>query len=138
MNIKLSRFTALSLAAAVILTFATGFQARAVEAKKAKEKPETKSGPTELLRRAYGTLAEADHDYKGHRIDAMKDIEEAGKILGINLHGDDHDHEKQGVSDEHLREAQHILAEAKAGLTGKALKHVNAAEKQLNIALRIK
>jgi hypothetical protein len=33
--------------------------------------------PANLLRRAYYTLAIADHDYKGHRVEAMKQVEAA-------------------------------------------------------------
>jgi len=91
-----------------------------------------------LLQQAYTALEQADHDYKGHRIAAMKQVEAAGKRLGLNLRGDGKGHEKQGVSDQQLRTAQALLQEASAGLTGKPLKHVNRALKQLNIALSIK
>ena|ERR1035441_1283702 len=92
----------------------------------------------DLLQQAYTALEQADHDYKGHRKDAMKQIEAAGKLLGINLRGDGKAHEKQGVSDEQLRTAQGLLEEARSGLTGRPLKHVNHALKQLRIALSIK
>jgi hypothetical protein len=152
MRTKTSRLTVWSLTIATTLALAACVQAAEITAvnptpapkAKAAEKAEKKGekipakGPVDLLRRAYITLAEADHDYDGHRIDAMKKIEEAGKELGEKLGGDDHDHEKQGISDEHLREARSLLAEAKASLKGKALKHINAAEHQLAIALKIK
>ena len=92
----------------------------------------------DLLQQAYTTLEQADHDYKGHRIAAMKQIEAAGKLLGVNLRGDGKGHEKQGVSDQQLRTAQALLEQARPGLTGRPLKHVNRALKQLNIALSIK
>ena len=92
----------------------------------------------DLLQQAYTTLEQADHDYKGHRIAAMKQIEAAGKLLGLNLRGDGKGHEKQGVSDQQLRSAQALLEQARAGLAGKSLKHVDRAIKQLNIALSIK
>ena len=91
-----------------------------------------------LLQQAYTALEQADHDYKGHRIAAMKQVEAAGKRLGLNLRGDGKGHEKQGVSDQQLRTAQTLLQQASAGLTGKPLKHVNHALKELNIALKIK
>ena len=122
MKAKSFRFLALLLATAVLMVFTGRAQA----------------APVDLLRRDYVTLAEADHDYKGHRADAMKQIEAAAKELGVKLHGDDKDHEKQGISDEHLREAEKLLNEAKGGLSGKALRHVENAEKQLHIALSIK
>jgi len=98
----------------------------------------TYAGPTDLLRQAYGELASADHDYKGHRLAAMKKIDEAGKLLGVKLHGDGKDHEKQGISDEHLRIAQGLLGQAASGLSGKALKRVQAAERDLSVALSVK
>jgi len=90
------------------------------------------------LLQAYATLEMADHDYKGHRAAAMKQIEAAGKVLGVSVRGDGKGHEKQGVSDEQLRTAQGLLEQAKAGLSGKALIHVNKAIGQLSIALKIK
>jgi hypothetical protein len=122
MTTKLSRLIVLSLAVALFLGLTTRVHA----------------APVDLLRQAYLTLSEADHDYDGHRIESMKRIEEAAKELGVNLRGDGHDHEKQGISDEHLREAYKLLQEAKGGLSGKPLKHVKAAEHELKIALKIK
>src|SRR5579859_2277050 len=37
------------------------------------------------LRHAYAILATGDHDYKGHRAKAMKAVEAAGKLLGVDL-----------------------------------------------------
>jgi hypothetical protein len=96
------------------------------------------AGAGSLLQQAYAALERADHDYKGHRIEAMKHVEAAGKLLGLNLRGDGKGHEKQGVSDEQLRIAQGLLEQARSGLTGKPLKRVNRAIAQLNIALSIK
>jgi len=97
-----------------------------------------KAAPADLLRQAYGELASADHDYKGHRAAAMKRLEAAGKALGVNLHGEGRQHEKQGISDAHLRNAQGLLSQAASGLSGKALKHVQAAERDLSVALSVK
>jgi len=94
--------------------------------------------PGELLREAYVRLEKADHDYKGHRKHAMEQIEGAAKLLGVKVRGDGRGHEKQGVSDEHLREAEKLLQQARGGLSGKALKHVNKALEHLSIALKIK
>jgi hypothetical protein len=91
-----------------------------------------------LLVQAYTTLELADHDYKGHRAAAMKQIEAAAKLLGVSVRGDGRAHEKQGVSDAQLRTAQGLLQQALPGLSGKPLKHVNMALKQLSIALSIK
>jgi hypothetical protein len=91
-----------------------------------------------LLVQAYSTLEQADHDYKGHRVAAMKQIEAAARLLGVNVRGDGKGHKPQGVSDAQLRAAQGLLQQAQAGLSGKALKHVNKALQQLSIALSIK
>jgi hypothetical protein len=91
-----------------------------------------------LLVQAYTTLERADHDYKGHRIAAMKQIEAAGKALGVKVRGDGKGHEPQGESDARLRAAQGLLQQALPGLSGKPLQHVNAAIKQISTALAIK
>lgn len=91
-----------------------------------------------LLVQAYTTLEQADHDYKGHRVAAMKQIEAAARLLGANVHGNSKVHEKQGVSDAQLRTAQGLLQEAQSELRGKPLRHVKKALHQLSIALSIK
>jgi hypothetical protein len=96
------------------------------------------SGAFTLLDDAYATLAHADHDYKGHRVKAMKQIELAVQELGGKISGKGKGHEPQAASDAQLRAAQALLQQAAGGLSKKALKHVNAAIEQLNIALSIK
>lgn len=91
-----------------------------------------------LLVQAYTTLEQADHDYKGHRIAAMKQIEAAARLMRVHVRGDGRAHEKQGVSDAQLRTAQGLLQQAQSGLRGKPLKHLNKALQQLSIALSIK
>jgi hypothetical protein len=59
-------------------------------------------------------------------------------ILLVTVCGDGKGHEKQGVSDAQLRTAQGLLQQARSGLSGKSLKHVNQALQQLSIALSIK
>ena len=68
----------------------------------ARPKTNTPADVAALLTEAYADLDRADHDYKGHRIKAMEQIDRAGKVLKLNLRGDGHGHEKQGVSDEQL------------------------------------
>jgi hypothetical protein len=94
--------------------------------------------PASLLRQAYVTLSMADHDYKGHRVEAMKQIEAAAKVLRMDIRGDGRAHEKQGVSDEQLRIARGLLEQARPGLEGRALKHIDRAINQINIALKIR
>ena len=93
---------------------------------------------TALLDDAYATLAQAKHDYKGHRVKAMKQIELALGEGGAKVSGKGKVHESQGTSDAQLRAAQGLLQQAKGGLSGKALKHVDNAIAQLNDALAIK
>jgi hypothetical protein len=96
------------------------------------------ASPITTLDDAYATLVQANHDYKGHRVKAMKQIELAVQELGGKISGKGRGHEPQGTSDAQLRAAQALLQQAAGGLSKKALKHVNAAIEQLNIALSIK
>lgn len=91
-----------------------------------------------LLNDAYATLAQAKHDYKGHRVRAMKQIEAALGELGGKISSTGRNHEPQGTSDAQLRAAQGLLEQARAGLSRKALKHVEAAINQISIALSIR
>ena len=100
--------------------------------------PRLFAAPADLLSQAYTALARADHDYKGHRVSAMKHVQAAAKLLGVSIKGEGKGHEKQFVSDEQLRTAQKLLEQARAGLTGKPLKHVNQALEQISTALAIK
>jgi hypothetical protein len=95
-----------------------------------------------LLSQAYNILAAANHDYKGHRVRAMKQIEAAAKLLGANLQGNGPGHEQQPVSDAQLRQAQALLQQLSTGLAPTRPKavhaHIEAAINQINIALSIK
>jgi hypothetical protein len=68
----------------------------------------------------------------------MKQIEAALNVLGEKISGRGKGHEPQGTSDAQLRAAQALLQQAGAGLTGKALKHVNEAASQISTALSIR
>ena len=91
-----------------------------------------------LLNDAYATLAQAKHDYKGHRVKAMKQIELALGEVGAKVTSAGKNHEPQGTSDAQLRAAESLIQQATAGLSGKALKHADAAIKQLNEGLSIR
>jgi hypothetical protein len=91
-----------------------------------------------LLSDAYATLAQAKHDYKGHRVKAMKQIELALGEAGAKVTRTGKNHEPQGTSDAQLRAAEGLIQQAKAGLSGKALQHADAALKQINDALSIR
>ncbi len=96
------------------------------------------ASPVTLLDDAYATLAQAKHDYKGHRVKAMKQIELALGEKGAKVSGKGKVREPQGTSDAQLRAAQALLQQAAPQLSGKALKHVNAAISQISTALSIK
>jgi hypothetical protein len=91
-----------------------------------------------LLEDAYATLGQAKHDYKGHRVKAMKQIEMALNGSGWKVKGTGKVHEPQATSDDQLRSAENLLEQARGGLSGKALKHVDNAIAQINDALAIK
>ena len=96
------------------------------------------TGPITLLDDAYATLAQCDHDYKGHRVHAMKQIDKAIHELGGRVSGHGHGREPQGTSDAQLRAAEGLLQEVSASLPKKALKHVDEAMDQLKTALAVK
>ncbi len=97
----------------------------------------------QTVTQAYQLLAQADHDYQGHRAKAMKHLHQAGRILGIELKGDGKNKQQQGTSDELLKQAQTTLKKFNAsGASGvrhnKAMTHVQNALTELGTALTIK
>jgi pyruvate/2-oxoglutarate dehydrogenase complex dihydrolipoamide acyltransferase (E2) component len=76
-----------------------------------------------LLDQAYGLLSSADHDYKGHRMHAMRCIKAAARELGVTLSGEGKGGGSQESSDSQLRSAQSLLQQAVTGLAGKPLRH---------------
>ena len=95
-----------------------------------------------MLQNAYLILATGDHDYKGHRMKAMHQIEAAAKLLGMNLSGDAKNRQPQPLSDAKLREAQGLLQSVLAASDVKSqkrvTKHITEAIDQINIALSIR
>ena len=99
--------------------------------------------PVDTLRQAYIILSAADHDYKGHRVKAMKAIEAACTLLGTNISGDGKGHEKQPISDVQLRQALSLVQQAEGQVPAgkgqkKILAHLDKAISELNIALTIR
>ena len=94
------------------------------------------------LRSAYLNLIAGDHDYKGHRIKALKQVEAACKLIGINVSGDGDAKQAQARSDADLRGAQNLLqgVHNAAVASGQAVlqQHVDEAIKQISIALTLK
>jgi hypothetical protein len=95
-----------------------------------------------MLQNAYLILATGDHDYKGHRVKAMHQIEAAAKLLGMNLSGDAKDKQPQALSDAKLREAQgllqNVLGAAEVKNQKRVTKHITEAISQINTALSIR
>ena len=94
------------------------------------------------LTSAYLILATGDHDYKGHRVKAMHQIEAAGKLLGMDLSGDAKGHKPQALSDDKLREArgmlETVLNAAEVKSQPRISKHITEAINQINVALTIR
>jgi hypothetical protein len=94
-----------------------------------------------MLRNAYVILATGDHDYKGHRVRAMHQIEAAGRLLGMDITGSAKDKQPQHLSDAKLREAQgllqNVLGSAEVKSQAHVSKHITEAINQINVALSI-
>ena len=87
-------------------------------------------------------LSQANHDYDGHRVKAMKSIHKAAVLLKVNLQAKGDVHENQGSSDEQLQKAQKILKQARTFAAGrkqkKMVQHIDAALGHLSAALATK
>jgi hypothetical protein len=129
---------------------------------------EVKSKEAEILREAYILMAAANHNYDGHRVKAMHQVEEAVGILDKSIfkkgtngqrvlalkediaaaqakfiaQHSAKEHEPQALSDLQMREAGAMLLNVRGALEknqqGKVLHHVDEAIKQVNIALKIR
>jgi len=102
-----------------------------------KDRPEAK-----ILTRAYTLLALGDHDYAGHRVEAMKHLEVAGKFLGMDLAGDLTNHSRQVLSDQKMLEAQRMLAHlvkmASVKDQGRVVNQLNDAINEISLGLAVK
>lgn len=98
--------------------------------------------PREELVHAFHLLKTANHDYAGHRVKAMGEIEAAGKDLGMELGGDLPERERQWKSDEQLVEARRLLRESRNKLEkrdrDRVAAHVDVAMKEIDEALKVK
>jgi hypothetical protein len=96
-------------------------------------------GEADALQLAYSTLAEANHNYFGHRKAAMNQVRAAAKFLGIDLQGDGQGKEDQDQSDTQLAQVQQLLQQLSATLTGEeqkpVLEHLDKAAKRISMAL---
>lgn len=98
--------------------------------------------PREELVHAFRLLKTANHDYAGHRVKAMGEIEIAGKDLGLELGGDLPERERQWKSDAQLVEARRLLRESRNKLEkrdrDRVAEHVDMAIKEVDEALKVK
>jgi hypothetical protein len=90
------------------------------------------------LRRAYWLLEQADRDYKGHKGKAMEEIKKAGKIMGLDLHGEGYGGEHQPWSDERLREARRALEDIVDKGHEHEHEHIWKAIKEIDKALEVR
>jgi hypothetical protein len=98
--------------------------------------------PREELAHAYILLKLANADYAGHRVKAMKELETAGKDLGLSLEGRGSEHERQLKSDEQVAEARRLLREARDKLEARdrdrAAAHLEKAIAEIDAALKVR
>lgn len=100
------------------------------------------SAEAKMLHDAYAILATGDHDYKGHRVRAMRAVERGAKLLGMDLAGDLKDKTPQPLSDEKLRQAQglitQVLGAAEVKNQKRVVKNLTEALNQISTALTIR
>ena len=139
MKMKFVRVFVSTAAALLLLSWGQNLQAQTTTTPAKPTKTVNSPAAAGLLTQAYSALSAADHDYNGNRVRAMKQIEIAGKILGITLSGDGKVKEQQVTSDQQLHTAQALLQQAlAAGLRPKPQEHVEKALAFLTTALSIK
>jgi methionine-rich copper-binding protein CopC len=95
-----------------------------------------------LLRQAYRAMESADHDYKGHRLKAMHEVQAAAKQLGVEIKGGGKGREAQGSSDSQMNTARGLLQNVRSNPADekrdKVLSHVDKAIEQIDLALKAK
>jgi len=91
------------------------------------------------LRHIYWQLEHANHDYNGHRQEAVDQIRRAAEIMGMDLHGEGYDSghgdQPQHWSDHQLREARDRLADLSGRTGGREHEHLDRAVHELDRAL---
>src|SRR5437660_6428160 len=135
---------------------AKGLAAKAPDQKAAQKKAglvQLKKEEVAALRKAYFLLAEANHDYDGHRAKAMGHVKhavellEGGKDLYVQWEKEKAKrtprlHEPQSWSDAQLRQAAGVLQELAKGMAQakqqRVHEHVEKAAAQIGVALQIR
>jgi hypothetical protein len=88
------------------------------------------------LRRAFWLLENTKDDYGGHKEKAKEEMKKAGLNMGIDLHGESFPAEGQRASDEHLREAKHLLEDIVDPGHHKEHEHIWKAIQEIDRSLR--
>lgn len=98
--------------------------------------------PRQEVAHAYYLLKVAKHDYAGHRAEALKQLELAGRALGLDLHGGASEHERQMKSDELVSESGRLAHDAEEKLEDRDRRrvadHLEKAIREIDAALRKK
>ena len=89
------------------------------------------------VREAYTRLAGVEQDYRGHRAAAMQELESTAKLMHLELETPDPAAEPSLKPDREIVAARKALTEARPGVSGKALKHLNQAIRHLSSALKL-
>ena len=96
--------------------------------------------PREDLVQAYILLRTANNNYAGHRGNALRELEDAGHHLGLDLNGRGNEHQRQMTSDAKVAEAGRILLDVRSRLDRHdreiAAAHVDRALHEIDEALR--
>src|SRR4051812_12550855 len=71
------------------------------------------ASPREDLVQAYILLRTANNNYAGHRGNALREIEDAGHHLGLDLNGRGNERQRQMTSDAKVAEAGRILRDVR-------------------------
>lgn len=149
---KINQLKTTAKSAVLVTVLACGINLRAATSASPQTLADAFTGPNQLqtvafpeaqtLTGAYLILATGDHDYKGHRVKAMHQIEAAAKLLGMDLVGEAKDRQKQVLSDDKLREArgmlETVLGAAEVRSQPRISKHVSEAINQIDVALSIR
>jgi hypothetical protein len=95
-----------------------------------------------MLRDAYVILATGDHDYSGHRVNAMQQVRAAADQLGLDVSGDGVGGKPLVLSNDKLREAKSLIVQVldSSEVKGEApvANHLRFAIREINTALGIK
>ena len=98
--------------------------------------------PREDLVQAYVLLKAANNNYAGHRVNALKELEDAAHDLGLELKSGGGQHQRQMTSDAQVAEAGRILHDVRHRLDARdrdhAAAHVDRAIHEIDEALRVK